>query len=248
LLYASPNLLEYAEQPDQAHPWGPFLSPSAFDSLERLVLLYRDELPEADRLLLKHPPEEIKAALEACLHSLGVDDLTTLRPTDLLRAAKRLTRRPELRCPDTSPRREPEPDVATADSDPDEPEETPSEAIHRKLLRSLRRLHQAHWLCWLTESRVSWSLPDGRFRYLELRHGAIAGRGYAPAPKPGSFVRPPRPLRERQAALDLATYERLRILATELSILSRRGARVAVELSLGRFIDDKSFTALRGEA
>jgi len=108
--------------------------------------------------------------------------------------------------------------------------------VYRKLRRSRERLHQAHWLAWLTESRICWEVAGKGFRVLTIRSGKIAETELrATAPDPLTYLHPRVPLRERQKRLDLATYDRMRILGTEIAVLAKKGTAVTVQLSPHRF-------------
>lgn len=204
LWFVSPCLTHFSQTRDEEHPWGPFTSHEIFDSLASLLLIQRGEHDQLDPFLLHHPPEIMKEKLETFLASIGYADLSTLTLTDLLRAARFAK--------EISPADDTEDEALLAEA-----------SVHRKLRRARRCLHQAHWLAWLTESRVFWEVPEKGFRVLEIRGGRIASARYQiTPPSPTTYARSKVPLKERQRRLDLVTYDRMRILGTELSGIAKR--------------------------
>lgn len=210
IVFASRSLDDFSPTRDSAHPVGPLLSDGAFDTLERLCHVARNELDPLDELYLGHPVEAMQSALKEIL--LLSDES---RPTaaQLYLSAKRLPA-----------------DKAGANE--------AEASLLRKLRRAVRCVHQARWICWLMSARVSWPVagdPEGRTRFLVIREGKIAETGFLPAGAAmPSFVRERDPLSRRQERVDLATYDRMRILGTELCLLVTRGAPVTVELSSKR--------------
>lgn len=103
------------------------------------------------------------------------------------------------------------------------------EALALEVARARRR---ARWLTALVEATITWSEPgaDGA-RVLVIEGGAIARRGPAPeaeAPPPRFCARP---RAERHAGFDVARFDRLRVLATELARVVGRGNPAAVRLA-----------------
>lgn len=216
LFFTTPKLDGFAEATDDRHSWGPFLSRSAFDSIECLWRLRRFELGPLDEMLLGHPPEEMARALDSLLSSMAAREPASV--VDLLALGRRV--RPV----------------------PDETDEAMA-SVRRKLRRSVKRLHQARWLCWLMECRVFWPVPGrpGVARRLVIRGGEIAEASFVDereAKRP--FARARVTFRERQRAIDLATYDRMRILGTELALLVKKGVPVVFELSSSRRFDSST--------
>jgi hypothetical protein len=79
-------------------------------------------------------------------------------------------------------------------------------------------VRRARWLCLLCEASVSWQLADAPVRRLLVVEGAsVARRAMLPQgepPPPPSGASRERPA--RQASFDIAAYDRLRVLTTEL--------------------------------
>ena len=214
LFYFSYDLEQASPTPDASHHWGPFTSQDAFDSLQRLLWIERGELENLDVELLKHSPEVTREALEKTAERVGMrGDWTLAR---LLHLGRRL------------PKQESKAE-----------EETPEEAIHRKVKWAVRRLHHARWLCWLTESDVSWKLPtEEQWRHLRVRGGRLVEND----------GRTRIPFRDRQARMDLECYDRMRILSTELGVMAKKGAAIRLKLGVTRELSEKDLLRLLGAA
>jgi hypothetical protein len=79
--------------------------------------------------------------------------------------------------------------------------------------RGARAVRMASWMCRLAESSVAWTL-GGRSRMLVLERGAVVAAGDEPMP-----IVPPgwrRSTNRRWQCFDLAAYDRVRVLSTEL--------------------------------
>jgi DNA polymerase-3 subunit epsilon len=98
--------------------------------------------------------------------------------------------------------------------------------VERALVQAYRAYRRAHWLLLLHDSDVVYREPGAqKARLLEVRAGAIATTRDAPVDHaPGEHLhrRPGRP------AFDRATYDRLRVLTTELKRIVRDGGSVAL--------------------
>jgi hypothetical protein len=112
-------------------------------------------------------------------------------------------------------------------------EERVREALEETTVRAAHAVRRARWLVRLSECALAWAEPgaDGR-RLLVLQGGAVAARADLPAevpvPAPPGHARTPA---ERRAAFDVATFDRLRVLTTELRGLATEAA--SIELRLG---------------
>jgi hypothetical protein len=96
--------------------------------------------------------------------------------------------------------------------------------------QAARLLRRARWLAWLSESALAWP-AGGRRRRLVVSRGRVVESDWidgADAPPPPRDAR--RPLAERRRDLDLAAYDRLRVLTTELR---PHAAGAVVRLGLG---------------
>ena len=102
------------------------------------------------------------------------------------------------------------------------------------MLRAAHAVRRARWLVRLSECSLAWAEPDDpeRLRVLVIDGGAVAERAElapgAPLPLPPGHARP---AAERRAAFDLARFDRLRVLTTELRTLA--AGAPSVELRFG---------------
>lgn len=102
------------------------------------------------------------------------------------------------------------------------------EGLCRVVRQGTSTLRRARWLTRLTESSVAFE-QDGRRRLLTIRGGRVEGADLPPGQEAPVPPRWRRGRRARQADIDLPTYDRLRVLTTEL----RRLPPGAVEVRLG---------------
>ena len=123
-----------------------------------------------------------------------------------------------------------------------------SHALEETLVRAAHAVRRARWLVRLSECSLAWTEPgSNEQRLLVVERGAVADRAYL---EPGARLPVPpghaRSLVERRATFDVATFDRLRVLTTELRTLTRTAA--SVELRLGvhaRLSGRRLQTALR---
>ena len=136
-----------------------------------------------------------------------------------------------------------------ADSEEEEPvdpgpklEATPSwtpemvvRGIEKFTMRSALLIRRARWLCLLSESTLAWEARDSggrRKNVLRFENGIVAHRhelpGEAVVPLPAAGYA--RRSAFRQKIFDLATYERLRVVTTELRRLVAEGREVEIHL------------------
>ena len=108
--------------------------------------------------------------------------------------------------------------------------EAVSRAVEGILRHSMRLVRRGRLLCLLSESSLAWESkdPGSRMRnLLVFRKGAVARRGWL---EPGEEIpRPPgrrKSLKSRQCSLDLAAYDRMRVLSTEIRRLVNEGRPV----------------------
>ena len=126
------------------------------------------------------------------------------------------------------------------DADPDEEDKSwDPDRVARHLTRVVvfggQLLRRARWLCLLSDAAVAWSEPtgpdEGR-RLLVFEGGEVVEQGFLPpdAPLP---ERPRRPRAEVQSAFDIARYDRLRVVTTELKRVMGQTGAVATRLPGG---------------
>jgi hypothetical protein len=109
-----------------------------------------------------------------------------------------------------------------------------AQALEETVLRAAHAVRRACWLLRLSECSLGWAEREGDIRrLLVIAGGAVAERADlgpgAPLPVPPGHARTPA---ERRAVFDLATFDRPRVLTTELRGLAAGAA--SVELRTGR--------------
>lgn len=115
---------------------------------------------------------------------------------------------------------------------------TPEEvvqAIEKMIRHSAHLIRRARWFCLLSESTLAWSSADHRDNYKLLvvfENGSIVEQnklraGKKPPIPPGCG----RSFRIRQMSINLITYDRLRVLTTELRRLVSEGRNIELRLS-----------------
>jgi len=115
------------------------------------------------------------------------------------------------------------------------------EAVSKALESNIRQcgflLRRARWLTLISEASLAWPHRRSRRQRLQtvvIHHGGIAEKGAAagktaiPTP-PGHRTA----FRQRQSDLDLATYDRLRVLTTEIRRILGEGRDVYIRLNRG---------------
>ncbi len=97
------------------------------------------------------------------------------------------------------------------------------EALNDVIVAVAHALRRARWLQALSESSIAWT-DDGRWHGLTIIGGAVADRfdphPRHPLPSPAENNRSPR---SRAACFDIATFDRLRVLTTELRSIANAG-------------------------
>jgi hypothetical protein len=120
------------------------------------------------------------------------------------------------------------------DAEPNWTPETVARGIEKFTMRSALLVRRARWLCLLSESSLAWQARDsgdGRKIVLRFENGTVAHReelpGQAEVPLPAGFDKR---MANRQKIFDLTTYERLRVVTTELRRLVAAGRSVGIRL------------------
>jgi DNA polymerase III subunit epsilon len=234
--FANPELSRLRERPDGAHTVGPLASAAPIQACAAL---------RAALALDEPPPLAVRA------RAVGVDPAWAPGPgcftggldrfvrehgpvgdtRSLLRLGARLwaLRRSEA---GGDPGRAEEP-TAEAPRRPAWDEERVLAALEETVVRSTHAVRRARWLVRLSECSLAWSEPGtAKRRLLLLERGVVAARtDLAPTaalPVPSGHQRT---AAERRAAFDVATFDRLRVLTTELRGLARDAP--SIELRLG---------------
>ncbi len=232
LCFASSDLSARSREPSPRCPLGPFASVETLDQFEALARLDRAALtsgpwgPDAgtfkagyERFCATHPElSRVDLSPQGKLLGLG---------TRLWREGRR-----------------------DRDADEDDANETrrgltiwTPELVQISLewlaLRVALARRRAIWLTRLAESSVVWREPgDGTARLIVIEKGEVASSGAADANAPPPI--PPgyrRPTAARRQAFTLASFDRLRVLTTELKRLIAADAPVALRVGVGPALD-----------
>jgi DNA polymerase III subunit epsilon len=233
LWFALPDLSARNRQPSPQCPFGPFASAETLDQFAALARAGRAALTPGSR----GPDDRTFAAgydrLCATHPELSRADLSDY--AKLLRLGTRLWR---------EGRRD-------RDRDEDDANETrrgltvwTPELVQVSLewlaLRAALARRRAIWLTRLFDSSVVWREPvDGCARLMVIENGEVVSSGAVDAntrtPIPPGFRRP---VAARREAFTLASFDRLRVLTTELKRLMAAGAPVALRLGVGPALDE----------
>ena len=112
--------------------------------------------------------------------------------------------------------------------------ESVARSIGHMVMHSAHLIRRARWFCLLSESTLAWESteqPDQLINLIILDGGAVIQRSsLKPADEIPAPPRSDRPFHRRQTHLSLITYDRLRVLTTELRRLTSENRRVALRL------------------
>src|SRR5262249_33723177 len=232
LWFTSPDLSARSREPSARCPLGPFVSTETLDQFAALARGDRTALTSGAR----DPEDDTFAAgyhrLRATHAELSRIDLSS--HAQLLRLGTRLWREGRR-----------DRDVEEDDADDSRPRLTvwTPEFVQVSLewlaVRAALARRRAIWLTRLADSSVVWREPgDSRARLIVIEKGEVgldaAVDASAPPPIPPGYRRP---VRARREAFTLASFDRLRVLTTELERLIAAGAPVALRLSAGPALD-----------
>lgn len=232
--FATVDLSSISGRADDRYVVGPVLSK---ESLIALGMLARGSLDERWRITLGFPTEQYLdedcfrrgLALFIQQHPPSVVSLMRLG-TKLWRDRRQVSQEPDIDEEDDVERTW---DAARVVS-----------ALESVVLRGAHLIRRAHWLQGLAESSLAWTTANGtdrRRRMLIIGRGRVVERGdltasaEMPSP-PGAH----RSTVERLQAFDVATYDRLRVLTTELKRLVVDAERVELSLGLHRRLDRRA--------
>ena len=236
LWYATADLGDLREASDEMHTVGPLASRALFDSLAALRSALSATMPAAlaarAKALGLEPayapgPECFAAGCARFAEAHG--RLANAR--DVLRLGARLwagrraknATAPEPAGPGEPPARERRPAWDA---------ERVLEGLEETVLRSAHAVRRARWLVRLSESSLAWSEAGrARPRFLAIERGTLAARADlacgAEAPVPAGAGRS---LADRRTDIDLPTFDRLRVLTTELRTLAADARSLEVRL------------------
>jgi DNA polymerase-3 subunit epsilon len=233
LWFTSLDLSARSPQPSPQCPFGPFASADTLDQFATLARAERAALTSGSR----GPDDGTFAA--------GYDRLCTTHPelsrVDLSNSAKLLRLGTRLWREGRRDR----------DVDEDEANNTrrgvtvwTPEIVQVSLewlaLRAALALRRAIWLTRLFDSSVVWREPGDRCaRVIVIENGEVVLSGAVDAsmtaPIPPAYRRP---VAARREAFTLASFDRLRVLTTELKRVIAAGAPVALRLGVGPALDE----------
>ncbi len=237
--FATADLARLRERADAEYCLGPFVSPApleAFSALRSVLAAHGPSpLPVYARAVGVEPPwapgtECFAAGVARFVKQHGSSSCTRslLRLGGTLWACRRaggaVTEPDELVL-------EP-PEARRPAWDPDQVKES----LEETALRAAHGVRRGRWLVAVSECSLAWTEPGGRKRRLLLiGAGAVVARSEqepgAPLPVPPGHMRTPA---ERRASFDIATFDRLRVLTTELRTVAAQAD--GVELRLGRHV------------
>jgi DNA polymerase-3 subunit epsilon len=233
LWFTSPDLSARSPQPSPHCPFGPFASAETLDQFAALAGAGRAALTSGSRGTDDGTFAAGYDRLCTTHHELSRVDLSD--SAKLLRLGTRLWR---------EGRRD-------RDVDEDEANDTrrgvtvwTPEMVQLSLewlaLRAALALRRAIWLTRLFDSSVVWREPGDRcVRVIVIENGEVVLSGAVDAsmtpPIPPAYRRP---VAARREAFTLASFDRLRVLTTELKRVIGAGAPVALRLGLGPALDE----------
>jgi DNA polymerase-3 subunit epsilon len=133
----------------------------------------------------------------------------------------------------------------------EEPSWTPeavARAIEKFTMRSALLIRRSRWLCLLSESSLAWEARNSESRSkiaLRFENGAVGQRQELPigqkTPLPAGYAKR---ITNRQNIFDVMTYERLRVLTTELRRLIAEGRKVEIRLSPKAILSNRHLAKL----
>jgi len=234
---------------DSRHRIGPLPRPDALAPLAAMGRLLSGTLPPpGDRLwalalgqdretrrregrALQEGLDLFRARNLGAAHSGALDSFRTL-----LRLGARLWRRRLAEALEAGE----SPADGKPEAGPNDDPERLAAGFESTLMQTAHLVRRARWFGWLVESSLLWQTAEGRRRQLVIERGRVTA---ATDVEPASRRAPPPPghgrsLDERFTGLDFRTYDRLRVLTTELKRIVARGAWIEIrfgpELGLDR--------------
>ncbi len=241
--FATADLRGLQDGPDPEHAMGPLVSPAPLEALSAVRAALAGGRPFSAPLSVRSravgvepaygpDPGCFAAGLARFVHDHGL----VASPRDLLRLGGRLWAR---RRPAIASVSEPGPDDAVVEEPrtPRRPawdDERVTRALEETVVRAAHAVRRARWLVRLSECSLAWAEPGAeRLRLLVIQGGAVAAsvdlEPGTPVPAPPGHARTPA---ERRTAFDVATFDRLRVLTTELRVLVDGATYVELRLGL----------------
>jgi DNA polymerase III subunit epsilon len=211
IFFYSKDLMGSDPIPGEDFPYGPFLSNQTFESFKFLLKEISDD------------------CFTAALKSMGLDWDRKVFPLRI--ALKFLSRFENL----SDDEKETHALAFRALEEGSQTPENVSKSLFRSCARSAAKIKRAYWLCKLTDASIAFrEEPTLPRRLLCIERGLIKSASYI-----GDSERIPTPKLwnrhkvHRQLAFDVATFDRLRVLWTELHQISKQTNGKGVEICLG---------------
>ena len=247
LFFISNDFSGFSFMPDQQHPLGPVLRRGSFSALHAMGLLLMRaakpgsteaaenaatllDLPERfcpDKLCLLDGIEQFKNR-----HGPAIDSKPLWR--SLLSIGDRQKRLASNDSQSESPQRDGDSHSENIASNAGDFEWTADDVVNRLenlLGHCAWMLRRARWLIMLTESTLVWSSRQDSIMGLSISGGQIVDQyaldDFKAPPVPPSYKRD---VSVRKECIDLWTYDRLRVLMTELRRLTTTGRTVCLRL------------------
>jgi len=138
-------------------------------------------------------------------------------------------------------------DISSGDGDGEWTPEHVADAVEGTIRRAMHTIRRARWYCRLSESALVWRRgndPNDSRRFIIIVNGALAEAGElgdSEYPVPRNYRRS---VRERQQCFDIAAYDRLRVLTTEMRRLVSEERDIGLVLTPTLTIGCKSLATL----
>ena len=254
LAFCSRDLENWAAQPDAAHCIGPLPEGLTSAAMNAFASWHKDRQQSTDHLVQSgyamlgvpqaYAPEADCLAEGLTLfehnHRARFKNPSALRILAGLGRelwAERLRAIAEAKLTAAEEMDEEAPDEAVEETE-EEPSWTPEAVAHgieHAVMRGALMIRRARWLCLLSESSLAWearNATDHHKNVLLFENGAVDSRKNLPVGKEtplsaGHIKKIP----DRQKIFDVTTYERLRVVTTELRRLVLEGRKIELRLT-----------------
>ena len=219
LYYFSEDLSQMNAEPGQQFPLGPFSSHTVFEPLQILRGVILDE---GDAEALFFEPVATEMVLNAWQAVMDQYQVPHGARDDLRRWLRIGFKILDLEFPD-------EPDT---DDEVGWTQAKVERSIQKIFRRSARTLLRSRWMCRIMDSSITF-FPKQREkgRCLQFESGRIIEAYDIETANPAFPAHWQKSYRERQQDMDLPTYDRLRVLLTEIGILAQDGVRFNIGLT-----------------
>ncbi len=268
LVFCSNDLQKCAARPDTTHCVGPLFDGNLAAAVTAFGVWHangmlagcHDFFPFGTAILgvaeSYAPPPECLAEGLTLFHRNHLNRLTLPSPLRTLTGLGFSLWRDRLTALEKA-RLEPPPETAGGQAveeeleSPKEPTWTPeavARAVEHVVMHGALLIRRARWLCLLSESTLSWEergSPGLSKNVLLLENASVSRQGQlpievkTPAP-PGYNKRMPK----RQRMFNVTTYDRLRVITTELRRLVAEGRRIEIRLKPNAVLNHKQITRI----